>query len=362
MPQQPALQWIPLLPITELPEDLELMAHKWIAMEDGDPNFIQTVGHAPETLRKYIRWTSPMWRKGLIQHRIKELCRIRIANANDCPYCMNMRYETGRNQGIDTQLTDQLEDYEAGDFTDREKAAFNYTDEIYMDNITWDYQRVDPTVYQRLSDQFSEPEIVELTWAICVAIEYGRNFTAWGVPITEQKTVRPMSELSDSVSAKLNVDDATDAENRARLLEIWESEPDHAAALATLLARPDMLHPVLMYYRHVKDGGLLEPELKAAVRTKIRELARGGVVDGVAPGSVMSARIAAAVDWAEGMAVDFSQFVGNEQMLERMRQHFTTQEMVELGMFSGWNLILRRVGAVLGARVLPLNYGLAVSS
>lgn len=355
------LQWIPLVPVSELPDDLELMAKKWIAMEDGDPNFIQTVGQVPDTLRKYIRWTSPMWRKGLIQHRTKELCRIRIANANDCPYCMNMRYETGRNQGIDKALTDQLDDYEAGDFREREKAALRYTDEIYIDNILWAYDRVPPEVYDRLSASFSEPEIVELTWAISVAIEYGRNFTAWGVPITEDKTRLPLEELTERMSPLLNVDSATAEENRLELLRIWDQHPSDAVALSTLLARPDMVHPVLRYYRFISDEGILEQDLKTAVRTKIQQLAKG-IEDGNVRGVGESPRIAAAVEWAAGMALDFSQFVGNQEMLDRMRSLFTTAEMVELGMWSGFNLILRRVGAVLGARVLPSQYGLDASA
>ena len=351
------LHWIPLVPTEELPSDLELMAKKWIAMEDGDPNFIQTVGHVPDTLRKYIRWTSPMWRKGLIQHRTKELCRIRVANANDCPYCMNMRYQTGRDQGIDKELTDQLGDYEAGDFTEREKAALRYTDEIYMDNILWDYERVTPEVYGRLAEAFSESEIVELTWAISVAIEYGRNFTAWGVPITEEKARIPLAELTERMSPLLNVDSATEEENRQELLRIWEDQPSDAVALSTLLARPDMLHPVLRYYRYISDEGILEGDLRAAVRTKIHQLA-AGIEDGQVPGADSSARIAAAVEWTSGMALDFSQFVGNDEVLTRMRAVFTTAEMVELGMWSGFNLILRRVGAVLGPRIQPSEYGL----
>jgi AhpD family alkylhydroperoxidase len=353
------LQWIPLVPVPELPDDLELMAKKWIAMEDGDPNFIQTVGHVPDTLRRYIRWTSPMWRKGLIQHRTKELCRIRVANANNCPYCMNMRYQTGRDQGIDQQLTDELEDFEAGRFSDREKAALNYTDEIYMDNITWDYQRVSPEVYDRLTANFAEAEIVELTWAISVAIEYGRNFTSWGVPITENKDRVPLEELTERMSPLLDVSDATDADNRSELLDIWETRPTDAAALATLLARPDMLHPVLRYYRYVTEESILEPEVRLAVQAKVDQLA-AGVGEGDIAGTSSSDRVAAAVAWTDGMAQDFSQFVGNAEMLARVRAVFSTAEMVELGMCSGFNLILRRVRAVLQERVVPGDYGLEV--
>src|SRR5829696_6194731 len=89
-PMTEPVQWIPLIPVDDLPHDLNLMARKWIAMENGDPNFIQTVSHVPETLRRYIRWSSPMWRGGFIPNRTKEICRIRIANSNECRYCMTM--------------------------------------------------------------------------------------------------------------------------------------------------------------------------------------------------------------------------------------------------------------------------------
>lgn len=79
-------QWISLVVRDELPEDFRIMVEKWAEIEQGDPGFILTVSNAPETLRRYIRWSSPMWRKGLIQHRTKELCRIRIANGNECKY------------------------------------------------------------------------------------------------------------------------------------------------------------------------------------------------------------------------------------------------------------------------------------
>jgi alkylhydroperoxidase family enzyme len=346
-------QWIPLIPIDDLPHDLNLMARKWIAMENGDPNFIQTVGHAPETLRKYIRWSSPMWRKGHVQHRIKELCRIRIADSNECRYCKTMRYETTQKQGITEELVSELQDFEAGEFTDAEKAALRYTDEIYMDNITWDYDRVANDVYERLQRYFDEPQIVELTWAISVAIEYGRNFTVWDVPVTEEKTREPLEDLQERVQPKYDPD--RDDANRAMLREIALTHPADAAAVETLLAKPEMLGPVIAYYRYITDEGLLEPELKQAVSARILELDRRDV-DGTVPAEAANPRIAAALAWTDGMAVDFSAFVDNTQARGKITAQFTDQEMVELGMYSGFSLILRRVRSVLDRRVDTSEY------
>lgn len=96
---------------------------------------------------------------------------------------MQMRYASGRREGIDAELEKGLDDFENfPGFSDREKAALRYTDEIYLDDITSDYDRVADDLWARMRENYSEQELVELTWAICFAIEYGRLFAAWGVP------------------------------------------------------------------------------------------------------------------------------------------------------------------------------------
>jgi AhpD family alkylhydroperoxidase len=176
-------QWIPLKPVEEMDPDLALMVTRWAGLEDGDPGFLRTFSYTPEILRRYISWSSPMWRKGAIQHRTKELCRIRIANSNGCRYCMTMRYTTGAKQGITPELEAGFEDFEAFEgFSDREKAALRYTDEVYSDDLTWDYDRIADDLYDRMRANFTEEELVELTLAICFAEEYGRLVSALGVP------------------------------------------------------------------------------------------------------------------------------------------------------------------------------------
>lgn len=77
---------IPLCDLEELPKDLRAMVDSWRELEDGDPNFILTLAHAPEMLRRFVPFYSPLVRKGLVEHRTKELVRIRIAYGNECHY------------------------------------------------------------------------------------------------------------------------------------------------------------------------------------------------------------------------------------------------------------------------------------
>ncbi len=76
---------IPMLEIEALEPELRAMLAKWEA-DGGDPNFIRALGRLPESLRRFVAFYSPLVRKGLIEHRTKELVRLRLAQLNRCHY------------------------------------------------------------------------------------------------------------------------------------------------------------------------------------------------------------------------------------------------------------------------------------
>ncbi len=76
---------IPMVEVERFDEELKAMLAKWRA-EEGDPNFIRTFGRLPETFKRFVRFYSPLVRKGLIEHRTKELVRLRLAQLNRCHY------------------------------------------------------------------------------------------------------------------------------------------------------------------------------------------------------------------------------------------------------------------------------------
>jgi hypothetical protein len=76
---------IPMTHRSSLDPELLAMLEKWEA-EGGDPNFILTFARLPEPLKAFVRFYSPLVRKGLVEHRTKELVRLRLAQLNDCHY------------------------------------------------------------------------------------------------------------------------------------------------------------------------------------------------------------------------------------------------------------------------------------
>ena len=76
---------IPPLERQELDEELQVMEDKW-REQGGDEHFIRTFAHAPDFLKRFVAFYSPLVRKGLVEHRTKELVRLRLAALNDCHY------------------------------------------------------------------------------------------------------------------------------------------------------------------------------------------------------------------------------------------------------------------------------------
>jgi hypothetical protein len=76
---------IPLLDVEALDPELQEKLARWRA-EGGDPNFYRLFGRLPDRLKPFVQFYSPLVRRGLVEHRTKELVRLRLAHLNDCHY------------------------------------------------------------------------------------------------------------------------------------------------------------------------------------------------------------------------------------------------------------------------------------
>jgi alkylhydroperoxidase family enzyme len=76
---------LPMLDRNALDPELQEMLSKWEA-DGGDANFIRLFGRLPETLKRFVGFYSPLVRKGVVEHRTKELVRLRLAQLNRCRY------------------------------------------------------------------------------------------------------------------------------------------------------------------------------------------------------------------------------------------------------------------------------------
>jgi alkylhydroperoxidase family enzyme len=70
-----------------------------------------------------------------------------------------------------------LPNYEAGPFSEREKAALRYADQMYVD-----HHKVDDALWARLRAHYSEDEALELSWAIAEFIALGKIIKVFDLP------------------------------------------------------------------------------------------------------------------------------------------------------------------------------------
>jgi AhpD family alkylhydroperoxidase len=114
--------------------------------------------HVPAILRAFSAYWNATFADGLVDNRLKELCRLYVSKTVECNYCGGQRSEAARAQGLSEELVDEILLFESSDaFDEREKTALAYTRAI-----AWDPEQADDALWERLLRHFSEGQIVEL--------------------------------------------------------------------------------------------------------------------------------------------------------------------------------------------------------
>lgn len=113
--------------------------------------------HLPSAFWFFANGWNDLFRNGLCDHALKELCRVYISRTVKCEYCGNQRSVKGADLGLFEGQFDELLNFESSErYSDRQKAALSYAEAI-----AWGV-KTDDVFWQRLHQQFSEPELVEL--------------------------------------------------------------------------------------------------------------------------------------------------------------------------------------------------------
>lgn len=112
----------------------------------------------PEILRTFSAYWEATFADGLVDNRLKELCRLYVSKTVECSYCGGQRSEAARAQGLSEDLVDEVLLFETSDaFDARERAALEYTRAI-----AWDPELANDALWARLREHFTEEQLVEL--------------------------------------------------------------------------------------------------------------------------------------------------------------------------------------------------------
>lgn len=121
--------------------------------------------HSPAAFWSFANAWEALFRQGVVEHELKELCRLYVSRSVNCAYCGNQRSERARADGLDEHLVDDLVNFETSpDYDERQRAAL-----AYAEAITW---RLNPddAFWERLRRHFSDEELVELAGFICLTM------------------------------------------------------------------------------------------------------------------------------------------------------------------------------------------------
>jgi AhpD family alkylhydroperoxidase len=119
-----------------------------------------------------------------LDRRLFELVKIRASQINGCAHCLDMHTKDARQAGETEQRIYALSAWrETPFFTDRERAALEWTEAVT--NISQTH--VPDEAYARLASQFSEDEIVALTFGVVVINSWNRLAVSFRAPVGNYK-------------------------------------------------------------------------------------------------------------------------------------------------------------------------------
>jgi len=117
--------------------------------------------HVPAVVKSFSKAWQETFVDGVVDHELKELCRVYVTKTVDCGYCAAQR---SVDAGVAEDHYDDLLQFEKSDrYSDREKAALRYTDAI-----VWNADFADDAMWASLHEHFTEPELVELGFFIAL--------------------------------------------------------------------------------------------------------------------------------------------------------------------------------------------------
>jgi alkylhydroperoxidase family enzyme len=161
-------QRISYVPVEQMDEQMQAEMDRCRREGTPRPESSAIRAHVPEAFWAFANSWRDIFRQGVCDHGIKELCRVYISRSVNCEYCGNQRSVQAAARGFTEAKYDDLLNFEkSGRFDEREKAAL-----AYAEAIAWKLPDSDE-LWDRLHRHFTEPELVEL--GCFIALTFGQQ-------------------------------------------------------------------------------------------------------------------------------------------------------------------------------------------
>lgn len=148
---------ISYVPFDEMTPDMQEEIRRCAREGTPRPESSAVRAHVPAAFWFFANSWKELFREGIVDHALKELCRVYISRTTKCEYCGNQRSEKAAKQGLYEGQYDELLNFESSDrYDDRQKAAL-----AYAEAIAWGLD-TDDAFWDRMYTHFTEAELVEL--------------------------------------------------------------------------------------------------------------------------------------------------------------------------------------------------------
>ncbi len=206
-----AKQRISYVPLDKM--DARMRAEMERCQREGTPRPESSAirAHVPACFWFFAESWHNIFRTGVLDHAIKELCRLYVSRSVTCEYCGNQRSVKVTRSGalIEDQVLDLLNFEKSTRYNDRQKAAL-----AYAEAIVW-HLDTDDAFWERMYRHFNEPELVELGCMI-------------GLTLGQQSWLRLLNIEHHQVMAGTSASMAPGFED-AGALKATKAQPDYWA-------------------------------------------------------------------------------------------------------------------------------------
>ncbi len=153
-----AMQRISYVPLEQMDTDMRKEMERCQREGTPRPESSAIRAHIPAAFWFFADSWNNLFRNGIADHALKELCRLYVSRSVQCEYCGNQRSVKSTKSGalIEDHVLDLLNFEKSTRYTERQKAALSYAEAI-----VW-HLNTDDAFWDRLHQNFSEPELVEI--------------------------------------------------------------------------------------------------------------------------------------------------------------------------------------------------------
>jgi AhpD family alkylhydroperoxidase len=160
-----------------LDPEVAKVSDAWAAI-GSDPSMVRLMSYRSDLVPPFYDFYLNMRGNGLVSAKTKELARFTIAKLNTCRYCLQSLSTLAASQGITNEHVAEIETRTPRLFSSQEIAAMDLAEALWNNASEAGKNQ---KLMDRLHAEFTDAQIVELTWAIAMYIGLGKMVVFSGI-------------------------------------------------------------------------------------------------------------------------------------------------------------------------------------